>query len=48
MIAENELIDALGSLEIAHVTRDDLKRLVASLDLKAQTGFYSTGAGDRR
>jgi len=38
----------LGSLEIAHVTRDDLKRLVASLDLKAQTGFYSTGAGDRR
>jgi integrase len=38
----------IGDLEIAAVTRDDLKRLVAALDLKARAGSYRTAEGKRQ
>lgn len=38
----------VGRLEIASVTRDDLKRLVAALDTKAGAGSYRTTEGKRQ
>ena len=38
----------IGALEIAAVTRDDLKRLVAALDMKAKLGFTVDANGKRK
>ena len=38
----------LGTLPIADVQRDDLKRVVQALDVKARAGFYRTAEGSRR
>jgi integrase len=45
---ECHVVPLIGTLGIADVTRDDLKRVVAALDAKARARFYRTAGGRRR